>query len=75
MPRPTLIHKRLHPTQPSVPGHCLPGTSGQCSAGRHRLDYQLATPATAASAKSASVFKDQRFSDHAPLTVDYDLQL
>jgi len=32
-PGPTLIHKRLHSTQPSVPGHCLPGTSGQCSAG------------------------------------------
>ncbi len=40
-----------------------------------RLDYQLATPATAASARSASVFKDQRFSDHAPLTMDYDFTL
>ncbi len=40
-----------------------------------RIDYHLATPATAALARSTSVFKDQRFSDHAPLIVDYDLTL
>ena len=37
-----------------------------------RIDYQIATPGIAARAKSASVYKDQRFSDHAPLIVDYD---
>ena len=36
-----------------------------------RLDYQLATPAMAASAQAASVYKERRFSDHAPLTIDY----
>lgn len=36
-----------------------------------RLDYQLATPALAARARAASVYKEQRFSDHAPLTIDY----
>ncbi len=40
-----------------------------------RIDYQIATPGIAAKAISASVFKDQRFSDHAPLTVDYDWSL
>jgi exodeoxyribonuclease-3 len=40
-----------------------------------RIDYQLATPALAATARTVSVYKDQRFSDHAPLTVDYDLML
>lgn len=40
-----------------------------------RIDYQLATPALAALARSASVYKDQWFSDHAPLTVDYDFSL
>lgn len=40
-----------------------------------RLDYQLATPALAATAVSASVYKDQRFSDHAPLTIDYSYTL
>ena len=37
-----------------------------------RIDYQLATAAIAATAKSASVYKAERFSDHAPLIVDYD---
>jgi exodeoxyribonuclease-3 len=37
-----------------------------------RIDYQIATPGIAAMARRASVFKDRRFSDHAPLTVDYD---
>jgi exodeoxyribonuclease-3 len=40
-----------------------------------RIDYQLATPGLAATAKAASVFKEQWFSDHAPLTVDYDFIL
>jgi exodeoxyribonuclease-3 len=37
-----------------------------------RIDYQIATPGIAASAKAAAIYKDQRFSDHAPLTIDYD---
>ena len=38
-----------------------------------RLDYHLASPALAERARAASIYKAQRFSDHAPLTVDYDL--
>jgi exodeoxyribonuclease III len=37
-----------------------------------RIDYQIATPGIAAKANSAFVYKEQRFSDHAPLVVDYD---
>jgi exodeoxyribonuclease-3 len=37
-----------------------------------RIDYQIVTPGVAEKAKSASVYKEQRFSDHAPLTVEYD---
>lgn len=37
-----------------------------------RIDYQVATPGLAATARDAFVFKGQRFSDHAPLVVDYD---
>jgi exodeoxyribonuclease-3 len=37
-----------------------------------RIDYQITTPGIAATAKNAAVYKEQRFSDHAPLTVDYD---
>ncbi|KQW68759.1 MAG: exodeoxyribonuclease III [Methylibium sp.] len=40
-----------------------------------RIDYHLATPALAALARTASVYKAQRFSDHAPLTVEYELSL
>jgi exodeoxyribonuclease-3 len=40
-----------------------------------RIDYHLATPGVAALARSASIYKDQWFSDHAPLTVDYELDL
>lgn len=40
-----------------------------------RIDYQLATPEIAKAAKQAAVYKEQRFSDHAPLTVDYDFSL
>jgi exodeoxyribonuclease-3 len=40
-----------------------------------RIDYQIATPGVAASAGRASVFKEQRFSDHAPLTIDYQWEL
>lgn len=37
-----------------------------------RIDYHIATPGLARVAQSASIYKEQRFSDHAPLTVDYD---
>jgi len=40
-----------------------------------RIDYQIATPGIAACAKSAAIYKDERFSDHAPLTIDYDASL
>ena len=38
-----------------------------------RLDYQIATPCLAALARQAVIYKEQRFSDHAPLMIDYDL--
>jgi len=40
-----------------------------------RLDYHLATPGIAALARRESIYLDQRFSDHAPLTIDYDFKL
>ncbi len=36
-----------------------------------RLDYHLATPSLAAKARNASVFKGQKFSDHAPISIEY----
>ena len=40
-----------------------------------RIDYQIATPGIAQKALSTGIYKEQRFSDHAPLTVDYDFDL
>lgn len=38
-----------------------------------RIDYQIATPGIGLCAQQASIYKQQRFSDHAPLIVDYQL--
>ncbi len=40
-----------------------------------RLDYQVATPGIGAKAVKQSIYKNQRFSDHAPLIIDYDYRL
>ncbi|MCM2342083.1 MAG: exodeoxyribonuclease III [Rhodoferax sp.] len=39
-----------------------------------RLDYHLATPALAAGARNVAIYKTEKFSDHAPITVEYDWQ-
>ncbi len=36
-----------------------------------RIDYQIATPEFAKKSIKSTIYKDERFSDHAPLTVDY----
>lgn len=38
-----------------------------------RIDYQIVSPGLAGAAKAASIYKAERFSDHAPLTLDYQL--
>jgi len=40
-----------------------------------RIDYQIATDGIAATAKHSDIFKAERFSDHAPLIIDYDFSL
>ena len=40
-----------------------------------RLDYHLATPALARLARKEIIYKAERFSDHAPITVEYDWAL
>lgn len=40
-----------------------------------RLDYHLATPAVAELAKAEHIYLEQRFSDHAPVMIDYDFTL
>lgn len=38
-----------------------------------RLDYQIVSPGLREKVRSASIYTDERFSDHAPLVMDYDL--
>lgn len=37
-----------------------------------RIDYQIATPGIARKAERERIYKDKRFSDHAPLILDYN---
>ncbi len=38
-----------------------------------RIDYQLITPDLAQRVRAASIFRAERFSDHAPVIIDYEL--
>jgi exodeoxyribonuclease-3 len=40
-----------------------------------RLDYQIATPGLARLARKESIYRQERFSDHAPITVEYEFGL
>ena len=40
-----------------------------------RIDYHVATPGLKGRALRADIYLKERFSDHAPLTIDYDLTL
>lgn len=40
-----------------------------------RLDYHLATHAIAETARTEAIYKGEKFSDHAPITVEYELVL
>ena len=37
-----------------------------------RIDYHVVTPGLKSRIKQAAIYKDQRFSDHAPLIIDYE---
>ena len=38
-----------------------------------RIDYQMITPQLAPHVRAASIYRTERFSDHAPVTIDYDI--
>lgn len=38
-----------------------------------RIDYQIVTPTLKDKIRSAEIYKGEKFSDHAPLTIEYDL--
>ena len=70
------VYRRLHP-ETTGDAYTWWSNRGQAYAKNvgWRLDYHLATPAIGATARSAAIHKAQRFSDHAPLTIEYDLAL
>lgn len=70
------VYRSLHPTTTDE-AYTWWSNRGQAYAKNvgWRLDYHLATPALAASAKQAAIYKGEKFSDHAPLTIEYDLSL
>lgn len=70
------VYRRLHPDTTGE-AYTWWSNRGQAYAKNvgWRLDYHLATPSFGATALSATIHKTQRFSDHAPLTIDYDWQL
>ncbi|HSR02054.1 MAG TPA: exodeoxyribonuclease III [Methylophilaceae bacterium] len=66
------VYRKLHP---DTTDECYTWWSnrGQAYANNvgWRIDYQVATPALADKALAASIYKDEKFSDHAPLIIDY----
>lgn len=70
------VYRRLHP---DATGEAYTWWSNRGQAWAKnvgwRIDYHITTPGIAAKAVNAAVYKSERFSDHAPLTVDYDFDL
>ncbi len=66
------VYRRLHP-ETTGESYTWWSNRGQAWANNvgWRIDYQIATHGIAARAKRAAVYKDARFSDHAPLTIEY----
>jgi exodeoxyribonuclease-3 len=67
------VYRRLHPDAEGE-AYTWWSNRGQARAKNvgWRIDYQVATPALAATARRAEVYKGEWFSDHAPLIIDYD---
>jgi len=66
------VYRRLHP---DTTGEAYTWWSNRGQAWANnvgwRIDYHIATAGIAAKAKSASIYKDERFSDHSPLIISY----
>jgi exodeoxyribonuclease-3 len=70
------VYRNLHPTATGA-AYTWWSNRGQAWAKNvgWRIDYHIATPKLAAVARRAAIYKTQRFSDHAPLTIDYDYKI
>ena len=62
---------------PEIPGYTWWSNRGQAYAKDvgWRIDYQMVTPGLAAKAVASHVYKEEKFSDHAPLVVEYDYSI
>ncbi len=65
------VFRKLHPELEAYTWWSNRGRAWEKDVG-WRIDYQIATPGIAAKATATGIYKEQRFSDHAPLMVDYD---
>lgn len=67
------VYRRLHPEATDA-SYTWWSNRGQARAKNvgWRIDYQIATPGFAGRAKDAAIYKEEWFSDHAPLTIRYD---
>jgi exodeoxyribonuclease III len=70
------VYRRLHPDT-TGDAYTWWSNRGQAWANNvgWRIDYHISTCAFAEAARTASIYKEQRFSDHAPLLLDYDWSL
>ena len=70
------VYRHLHP-EATEAAYTWWSNRGQAYAKNvgWRIDYHLATRALGQAARTAEVYKGEKFSDHAPLTVAYDFQL
>ncbi len=68
------VFRRLHPELEAYTWWSNRGQAWAKNVG-WRIDYQIATPAIADTAQSADIYRDQRFSDHAPLIIDYEWEM
>lgn len=66
------VYRRLHPDT-TGDAYTWWSNRGQAWANNvgWRIDYHVATPHLAGKATAASIYKDERFSDHAPLIIEY----
>ena len=66
------VYRQLHPTATDE-AYTWWSNRGQAYAKNvgWRLDYHLATPAWAQTARNAVIYKGEKFSDHAPITIEY----
>jgi exodeoxyribonuclease III len=70
------VYRKLHP-ETTGDAYTWWSNRGQAWANNvgWRIDYHVSTAGIADTARAAAIYKEQRFSDHAPLTVEYEWAL